>query len=60
MKDFLHLLEVVLRQGTADEVKFLVEFISRLVCHSSGQVGTELLTLSILHVVYIEMTPQLK
>jgi hypothetical protein len=60
MKDILHLIEVVLGKGTTDEVKFLVEFISRLVSHSSSQAGTELLHHSIIHVVYIEIAPQLK
>jgi hypothetical protein len=40
------------------EEKILVEVISRLFCHGSSQAGTELLTQSIIHVIYIEMTPQ--
>jgi hypothetical protein len=59
-KDFLHVLQEVLGQGTADEVEFIVEFNSRLACHSSCQAGTELLNHSILHVLYIQMTPQFK
>jgi hypothetical protein len=43
--------KILLRKGTADEVKFLVEFISRLVCHSSSKADTELLNHSILHVL---------
>ena len=62
MKDFLHLLELVLRIGTGREVEFLIKVFSMLVCHSSSQVGTELLNHSIIHVlkIWIEMTPQLK
>ena len=62
MKDFLHFLEVELRIGTGGEVEFIVEFISRLVCHFSGQAGTEVLNHSIIHVlkICIETTPQLK
>ena len=39
-----------LSKGTADEVKFLVEFISSLVCHSSSQAGTEPFNRRVLHV----------
>jgi hypothetical protein len=60
IKDILHLLEVILRETTTDEVKFLVEFISSLVCHISSQLGTEPINHSVAHVVYIEITPQLK
>jgi hypothetical protein len=47
-----------LTDGIVLEEKILVEVISRLFCHSSSQAGTELLTQSIIHVIYIEMTLQ--
>ena len=58
MKNLHHLLEKILGKDIAFmEAEFFIEFISRLVSHSSTQSGTELLTLTVPHVVYLKMTP---
>jgi hypothetical protein len=47
-----HLLEVKLgKDSAALKVEFLVEFISGHFSHRSTQVGTEILTLTVLHVI---------
>ena len=43
--------------GTELLLELLVEFISRPVSHTFSQVGTELLTLTVPHVMYSKMTP---
>ena len=56
-----HLLEEELGKDKAFiESEFLVEFSSRPVSHTSSQEGTERLTLTSPHVIYLKMTPQLK